>query len=211
MLAWPFSIPALILRDDYDHYAEFPDFPYAEGVPGSLLIDSERNAIKQDWTANLQAFVVPGIDGADRFGGRLVIDSGTRFGLDTETDLWFHSPSKGGTATTNAGLGDANLVYRFAETQNIQMRSGVGVNWLADGNRSGAGVNFTYGIEWFPSKPWTISSIIDAGTIGHGSLFHNRTTVGVMFGATEAYVGYDYLHIPGSVVQGPVGGIGWRF
>ena len=91
------------------------------------------------------------------------------------------------------------------------MRTGVAVNWLADQIRPEAGFNFTYGIEWFPRKPWTISSVIDAGKLGEASLFHNRSTVGVMLGATEAFVGYDYLQVDAAKIHGPVAGVGWRF
>ena len=209
IISAPFTIPALFLGDKYDHYTEFPDYPYAEDVPGSLLFDSENNAKKQSWTGNFQAVAIPGNDHVERFGGRLVLESGMRFGIDTEAGYLTRVRSNGGN--NSVWIGDANLVYRFAESEHVQMRTGIGVNWLSDQIRPEAGFNFTYGVDWFPRKPWTVSSIIDVGTLGQANLFHNRSTIGVMLGATEAFVGYDYLQINSAKIQGPVAGIGWRF
>ena len=60
-------------------------------------------------------------------------------------------------------------------------------------------------------KPWTILSAINAVRLGDASLFHNRSTVRVMLGATEAFVGYDYLQVDAAKIHGPVAGVGWRF
>lgn len=205
----PFVIPIMAIGDDYDHFTEFPDYPYANDVPGSLLIDSEADCKKQSWTGSIQSFAIPGTDDVHRFGGRVVLDSQSRFGMDSEASYWFRSHSD--QETTQAWIGDANLTYRFAESERVQMRAGIGINWLADQTRPEAGVNFTYGLEWFPRKPWTVATVIDVGSLGHGGLVHNRTTVGVMMGAAEAFLGYDYFQINDVNIQGPVAGLGWRF
>ena len=93
----------------------------------------------------------------------------------------------------------------------MQWRAGVGVNWLADQASPEVGVNFTYGFDWFPRRPWTLSSVIDVGTLGGSSLFHNRSTAGVMLGAMELFAGYDYFQIGTFNIHGPVAGIGYRF
>ena len=215
VISSPFTLPAMILNDDYDHYSAFPDFPYADDVPGSLLkssestIDSEEKPKKQPYSANLQLFGVPGVDNVDRLGGRLQLDSDLRVGIDTESNYWLGSRAGGGT--DHLWTGDANLVFRFAESEHIQFRTGVGVNWLADQTRPEAGFNFTYGFGWFPVRPWTVSSVIDCGTLGHGSLFHNRSTAGLMLGPCELFAGYDYFQLSSFHSQGPVAGVGWRF
>ena len=208
-LSVPFVVPPTILNDDYDHYTEFPDYPYAEGVPGSLLIADESNVKKQSWTGNLQLFAVRSSDDVNRFGSRLVLDSESRFGIDAEVNDWSDTSPLSGTS--HLWTGDANLVFRFAESPHFQWRTGVGFNWLADQTRPEAGINFTYGVEWFPRKPWTVSSVVDLGTLGQGTLFHNRTTVGAMLGPVEAFAGYDYFQIATARFHGPVAGLGWRF
>jgi hypothetical protein len=209
VLASPFTVPAMILGDDYDHFTEFPDYPYADDVPGSLLINSEFKGKKQTWSGNLQTFAIPGSQDLDRFGGRLLVENSDRIGIDTETNYWLQTHRHGGP--DHAWNGDFNVVFRWAESEHFPGRAGVGFNWLADQTKPEVGVNFTYGVEWFPVRPWTISTVIDAGTIGDSSLFHNRTTAGVMLGATEIFAGYDYFQLGTYNFHGPVAGVGYRF
>ena len=145
----------------------------------------------------------------DRFGGRLVLDTASRLGLDTETNYWHETFSNGGS--DQLWTGDANIVFRFAQSEKTQFRAGVGVNWLADSGIGDVGFNFTYGADWFPRKPWTVSTVFDMGTIGTGTLFHNRTTAGVMLGPVEAFAGYDYFQLGSAKFHGPVAGVGIRF
>ena len=92
-------------------------------------------------------------------------------------------------------LGDCNVVYRFAQHPNAQMRMGIGANWLKDNTRTDLGFNSTYGGDFFPRKPWVISAAIDWGTLGHARLFRFRTTAGVIVNRFETYAGYEYLDI----------------
>jgi len=208
-LASPFAIPCLLIGDDHDHFTEFPDYPYADDVPGSLLVNSEFKGTKQTWGGTLQSFAIPGSHDLDRFGGRLLLENADRIGIDTETDYLLQTHRHGGP--DHAWMGDFNVVYRFAESENMQWRAGVGLNWLADQTKPEFGINFTYGFDWYPRRPWTISSVIDAGTIGESSMFHNRSTIGVMLGPAELFAGYDYLQLGTAHVQGPVAGVGYRF
>ena len=207
-LSTPFTVPAGMLGDDYSTTAQYPDYPYADGLPGSMIkaVISDREA--HDWTGTAQLFNVYETKNIDRFGGRLVLESASRFGIDTETNYWAESGSIG---TDHLWTGDANVVFRFAESEHTQFRAGLGVNWLTDHAGTEAGFNFTYGADWFPRKPWTVSTVFDMGTIGGGSLFHNRTTAGVMLGPVEAFAGYDFFQIGSIHFHGPVAGLGWRF
>ena len=157
----------------------------------------------------LQAITVQDGAGIARYGGRLLLDSESRFGLDTETNYWTQSRTLGNQE--QLWTGDLNIVYRYAESEHFQWRAGAGMNWLADRGYNREGFNFTYGVEWFPAKPWTVSSVFDIGTLGSGTLVHNRTTVGVMMGPVEAFAGYDYFAVDKAHFQGPVAGLGYRF
>lgn len=204
----PFTVPVALLEDDYSTTARFPDWPYVDDLPGSLVKATEYDGSTHDWTGTLQAFSIQETDNIDRYGGRLVLESASRFGIDTESNYWVEP---GSTGTNHLWTGDANLVFRFAESERVQFRAGVGVNWLADHGAAEAGFNFTYGFDWFPRKPWTVSTVFDIGRVGGGSLFHNRTTAGVMLGPVEAFAGYDFFQIGSINFQGPVAGLGWRF
>jgi hypothetical protein len=209
ILSAPFSLPIRVAGDDWDHVTEFPDFPFADDVKGSLLVNNFDKVYKQSWTGTLQAIAIPQAHDIDRFGGRLLLDSASRFGIDTESNFW----TKGLISKPSDELwtGDANLVFRFAESERVQWRAGAGVNWLSDSARTNTGINFTYGFDWFPVRPWTVSSVIDFGSLGHAGLFHNRTTVGAMIGPTELFAGYDYFAVGSATFHGPVAGVGWRF
>lgn len=205
----PFSLPALLVGDDWDHVTEFPDYPYADDLPGSLLINSEYPGKRQDYKANLQLFAIPGSRDLDRFGGRLLLENADRIGIDTETDYWLQTHR--GDGPDHAWMGDFNVVYRFAESENMQWRAGIGFNWLADQSDTNFGINFTYGVDWFPRRPWTVSTVFDLGTIGESTLFHNRTSVGLMMGAVEVFTGYDYFQLGTANFYGPVAGMGYHF
>lgn len=208
-LASPFLLPAALLQDDYDHITEFPDYPYAEGVSGSLLHNNSDEIKKQSWMGTVQTFVIPQAHDLDRIGTRLLLDSTSRFGIDTESNYW--TQNLGGGHHDQLWTGDANLVFRFAEGERMQWRVGVGVNWLSDDVRNEAGFNFTYGFDWFPARPWTVSSVMDLGSLGRSTMFHGRTTVGAMIGQAEVFAGYDYFQIDNAEFQGPVAGLSWRF
>ena len=60
-------------------------------------------------------------------------------------------------------LGDVNVVYRCAQIPILQMRTGLGMNWLADEFGSDVGFNFTYSGDFFPADPWLVSAGINWG------------------------------------------------
>ncbi|MFO1046011.1 MAG: hypothetical protein U0941_29890 [Planctomycetaceae bacterium] len=204
----PFTLTKSIIESEESDGLSFLDFPYANDLPGSMVNDPAESIATDKLSGTLQAFVIPETDDMIRYGGRLLVESSNRFGIDTETNCWTESLNSG---NSQLWIGDANLVYRFAQSEITQCRAGIGVNWMADSAGAEAGFNFTYGFDWFPRKPWTISTTFDAGTLGGSSLFHNRTTAGVMLGPVEAFAGYDYFKVGSTNFHGPVAGLGWRF
>jgi hypothetical protein len=194
-----------MVGDEYVLEADFPAYPYADDFPGSLILTSPYEPDRQSWTGTLQLFGVQETHNIDRYGGRLVLDSASRFGLDTEANAWIENSS------SQLWTGDVNLVYRFAQSEKVQFHAGVGVNWLGDTHGAEAGFNLTYGVEWYPRRPWTISTVFDVGKLGGGTLFHNRTTAGVMMGPVEAFAGYDYFQLGSVNFHGPVAGLALHF
>ncbi len=186
----PIWFPMALLDDDYSKGCRFPCSPY-DGTSGYLIRDYSPNP--RLWSARLDAEYVNDFDGLEQLGGHLLLDTASRFGLDASASQFEEGLGRG--CRDRLWLGDANLVFRFAQSEWAEFRTGLGVNWLDDCQGDDLGFNFTYGADFFPRKPWVISSAIDAGTLGHAGLFRFRATGGVVFHGVEVYTGYEYLDI----------------
>jgi hypothetical protein len=137
------------------------------------------------------------------------LDTTIRWGLDTEFGM--RRENLGTIGNDSLWTGDANLTFRFAQSPQLFMRTGIGVNWLSDRFGTEAGLNFTYGAEWFPADPFIVTSTMDVGTIGHTDLLHFRTELGLIHSAWEPFVGYDYFAISGSGSHEIVAGLRFWF
>jgi hypothetical protein len=137
--------------------------------------------------------------------GQLILETTSRVGLDTSIQYLHERMPDGGFDSLT--LGDCNLVYRVAQHPQAQVRMGIGANWLTDAAQTDLGFNFTYGGDFFPCKPWVISTAIDWGTLGHAGLFRFHTTAGVIVNRFETYVGYEYLDIGTTQTNALIAGV----
>ncbi len=144
------------------------------------------------WGCQVRTDYLDDFDRLSGVGGQFLLETTSRWGVDVSFQQFHEQLSSGDDHLT---LGDCNVVYRFAQHSHGQMRTGIGVNWLDNDGRTDLGFNFTYGGDFFPRKPWVLSSEIDWGTLGHAGLFRFRTTAGVVLDRFETYVGYEYLDI----------------
>ncbi|MEW4487683.1 hypothetical protein AB1L42_06350 [Thalassoglobus sp. JC818] len=193
----PWWVPAAIIEEDGLCEASYQKYPYAAEDSGFLLINTESPTVKP-FTLQLGSEYATDFSGLERIGNRIQWDTSSRFGVDTEWNYWNETTPHGNDTLWN---GDFNLTYRFAQSESVQMYSGIGVNWLS-GSSSDAGVNFTYGIDLFPSNPFVIRGVIDAGTIGDADLYHAKASFGWIYKHLEVSTGYDFLHIGDSNLQG---------
>ena len=128
-----------------------------------------------------------------------------RFGFDATLNRLQEELPGGGADELYRG--DANLLFRFAQSERLQLRAGGGFNWLSDNLGSNYGFNFTYGGDWFPHRPWIVSAEIDLGTLGNATLFHTRATVGALLFKSEVYAGVDHLSIGNTNLTNLIGGV----
>ena len=135
----------------------------------------------------------------------LLISTASRFEFDTRFQHLAERLAGGGE--DQLWNGDCNVTIRFAQSDFAQFRMGLGFNWLNDPARTDLGFNFTYDADIFPAKPWILSSVLDAGTLGHAGLFRFRSTVGVIHKSLEVYTGYEYTDIGTVHWNGLVGGV----
>ena len=204
----PYWLPHFALEDNWSTWPEFPAGPYADGTPGYLVIDSQAEGPTAGWS--LRETFLYGTDFGDLSwsGTRIVLDTASRFGFDTSWNRWVEQrPGRDDSLMT----GDFNVVVRFAQSEQLQFHSGLGVNWLADHGSGEAGFNFTYGFDWLPQRPWVVSASLDAGTLGHASFYHGQFSVGAVWRRVELFTGYDATWIGGATLDGVIGGVRFWF
>ncbi|WP_425395807.1 hypothetical protein [Aeoliella sp.] len=193
-VAAPYWGPYALLNDsDCERFGGYSDC-YSEGG----YKDTELFYRSTDFVSSARAQLEYGTNFNDMqtFGSRLQLDIPLwRLALDTSWNNYYEDLP---TGTDELALGDANLVFRFAQNELMQWRSGLGINWLSD-SRSKVGFNFTYGFDVLPVGPWIWSSDFDIGKLGSSTLFRARTTVGVHLGKRcsdgELYTGFEYVDI----------------
>lgn len=200
----PFWAPPAMLGDEGDP-GYFPDHPYDDAA-GSLLFDKEPSGA-HDTQIILQGQYGDDLGGVSHANGRLIIDTAWRFGIDTE----FFYRHEDGVADDELWTGDFNFIWRFAQSEPLQFRTGIGFNWLADRVDDDYGFNFTYGADLFPGDPWVLSGTIDWGRIGEATLFHGRTTIGVTQNGFGVFTGYDYFNVGGAGLHAWITGVELRF
>ncbi len=205
----PYAFPYAVLEHEDPWSVEFSRFPYDDGHDGYLIIDPESGLDREDWLgARVYSEYGSDFAGLSRIGGRALFETTFRLGIDTE---WNHWSERTPAGRDELWTGDVNLILRFAQSETIQFRSGLGVNWLSDQLGGEAGFNFTYGVDVFPGDPFVLESTIDWGRIGDAGLFHVRGTAGVIWKGLEIYTGYDYLKIGDADLHGLIGGLALWF
>jgi len=207
----PWWGPHMAVSDKFGIRADFEPYPYFDDAYGPITFeyqdDIEPFYHHERWGGRYTQEYGSDFNGLTRVGGRLMFDTSTRFGIDTEWNTYFEDALTGPEDLT---IGDVNLVYRFAQHEQIQFRSGLGMNWSADGEDEDAGFNFTYGVDVFPVKPWTLEATVDWGRLGETDLLHLRCGAGAMWDRFQIMTGYDYRRIGGVRLDGFfVGGAMW--
>ena len=205
MVTSPFWGPAHLVEDHYDCAGYFPDFPYQQDADGYMMRDPWVPVEPRTWSLRLRGDYVDNFDAVSSVGGHLLWESTHRLGIDSEAR--FLQEDLGVTGSDELWMGDANLVFRFAESPHLQMRAGLGLNWLSDASDNDFGINFTYGGDWYPVQPLIVSAELDVGRLGRATYFHGRFTTGIQWRRFEVFTGYDYLDVGTVQIQGLVSGL----
>jgi hypothetical protein len=199
----PISVPIVVLDDRYDRVPDFPIAPYQGAADGYLRMTAPTD-VSREWAGRLSIDGGSDFDDLFTLNGRLQLESQNRWGLDAS---WSHLSERVGSGRDDLTLGDANVVFRFAQGSAAQFYTGLGLNWLTDRGDVDAGFNFTYCADWFPAEPFVVSSSLDLGTLGGATLFRSRTTIGAMIDRFELYGGFDYLNVEGVDVPTGIAGL----
>jgi len=201
VFVFPWAIPIAALDDRYGP-ADFPPAPYS-GTPGHLAVYSSADDLRT-WGGSVSAAYGTDFKDLDWSSVRLRLDTSSRLGLDTEWHQWVEQVPGG---HDSLATGDFNLAFRFAQSDHMEFHTGIGINWLADSDQGDVGFNFTYGFDWFPVKPWTVSTTFDMGSLNDAGFFHGRVGLGVVWGRCEFFSGYDYHRIGAVTLDGLLVGL----
>src|SRR5262249_21817624 len=150
----PWMLPHAILGDCLRDESRFLRYPYADGMCGSMSIDhynpnhSPEEGEAHDakcWLARVTLDESNDFRGLNRVHTQLLVDTFCRLGLQTEW-FWLHETCCC-NRTDDLALGDVTLVFRFAQNEWVQMRSGLGLRMLFDRQDAEFGFNFTYAAD----------------------------------------------------------------
>jgi len=213
VVAAPFCLPRSAIDDESFEPGRFDRYPFYDCNPGLMRVDRDDcdgpdpliSTKAYHWLVRFRTEYTESFDDLSRTGGQLLWDTSSRWGIDTQFDNLRESRDL--QPDDDLWIGDANWVYRFAQSPRVQMRTGIGFNWLKDDSKSDFGFNFTYGGDFFVKKPLVVSTEIDWGLLGNANLFRGRVTTGIAWHRCELYTGYEHLKIGSMELNGLVAGI----
>ncbi len=204
----PWWVPHQIFDHGFDEPAYFLRYPYWHDESGAMFISQPEGARLRTCQIELGLEYAATFDDLSAVNGHVRLSTTSRFDVETNwSDLTQKTPAGHDQAT----IGDAEVLFRFAQSEQVQFRSGLGANWLEDHQGLVGGFNFRYGVDVFPIKPWQFTALVDAGELGKAGLIHLRTTGGLCFNRWEIYTGYDYRKIGSVEFDGPVAGVMFRY
>jgi hypothetical protein len=210
VIALPFAAPRWILDDDSFGACSFAPYPYAGGggywrAPGS----AGETAAGSRWSARGRAELGSDLDGLTRLGGRMRVEHASRFGLDLALDRW--SEDLSGSATDELWLGDARLLYRFAQGERAAFHVGGGLSWLDDDAGEDLGFALAYGAEIHPVWPFVLDAEADIGRVGSATRVHGRAGLAWALGRLEVGLVLDAWSFDGASLESVGIALGGRF
>ncbi|MCK6445234.1 MAG: hypothetical protein L6Q99_02485 [Planctomycetes bacterium] len=190
----PVALPRSLLGDDGRASARFRASP-GDGGSGYWMSVGTEGADAR-WSFRPRFELGTDFDAIERLGLSLVAEHASRFGFDATWSRFDEELANGDTDELE--LGDANFVYRFAQSPRSAWRAGLGVNWLDDAESTDLGVNFTYAADFLPSEHTTLAIETDFGSLGDAGLAHARISAGYVLGPVELCASWDGWRIGGA-------------
>ena len=102
----PFWAPHAVLDDDFSVSRSFLQFPYEDEL-GYMTLDSGKRL-----SAQFSSDYATEFNDLDQIGGRLLVDTAARWGVDTEMKYFQETVPR--ATRDSLWLGDCNLTFRFA-------------------------------------------------------------------------------------------------
>jgi hypothetical protein len=216
VVAAPWAAPHALLDPGLKVDGAFTRYPFAAPDTGLVVLNREDGPrvgrppyFERDdtewYSVRAAAEVGNDFDGLTRVGLRLFLDTDTRFGIKTDWDYYSERLSCG--CRDELWVGDVTATFRFVQNERIVMHTGFGGRFLLDHGEDRGGINFLYGFDAFPVRPWHVFGSVEVGTLSAATVWRVRGGVGANWTHAELFAGYDYLEIGGTALQGPFVGL----
>lgn len=225
----PYAFPGAPYENGIDGYVRIagitPALPDATASqhPGQRFLGNStavRVATEGSWIdADMQ-----------RFGLSLLVSTSSRVEIGTDWSLFTEKVHPGDPDFPNGGtdrlwLGTIDGSFLFAQGPHSQFRTGLGLRVrsgspvgvspnelginLVPGSASGYeyGINFLYGMDFYPVRPLILSMRGDVGNVGDGFIARARASAGAIVGHVELFGGYDNTWYRDQSWGGPVVGL----
>ncbi len=199
------SIPIQSYPAESPPVMTFAEFPYAGGWQGYMMYSNWEVPVLKKTSGRISFEYGSDFDDIDRWTGDFQFEGARGWGIDADWNYYTERLAPG--LQDNLHLGDINVFYRAVQTEKLQWRFGLGINWLDTRDVGEMGLNGTLKLDWFPVKPIVFSGELDYGRLGDAEMFHGGFSLGVMMNRVELFSGYDYRKIGQVELEGPVFGI----
>jgi hypothetical protein len=168
------------------------------------------------WAAQLQADIAFIDNNTWRVRPRFRLFTPSRFELDGELAYYHESLSVDDQRLLKRtidwlGMGTGHISYRFAQSQAVQFRAGIGPRFLVTPDDSELGFDTVYSFDAFIHDPLVLSGSIGLGSVGRAFVSDFRIQLGFVFSGVELYGGYEHVQIGHAPLGGPLAGLRYWF
>ncbi len=219
ILAWPWTLPSLLVEGTTRNLGLFSGPPYANGAAGHMTIVRLEDPT-QDFddiaqlpgkkagrhvTFGLSLDYAYDLDALHHAGLVASVDTSLRLGLMTRwTAVLEPLP---GRVLDRLVFGSIDLCIRHVQHEHVEMHTGLGLSLMIDLDRVDKGIDFFYSVDVFPVRPLVVSAWVALGNLGNAFTVHGRAQLGFTFVGIEVHAGYQVWQIGRVIMQGPVAGI----
>jgi hypothetical protein len=199
VLFFPWTLPAAVVREyNVDGYS-IPVYPYADEPAYTVGGEDAPSEVKR--VARLRLRLGATARSPQLVSGTLATQLDFSLPFTLRLDYRLFAEADGGTRSY-AGLGNAEVLYRFAESAALCFFTGAGYVQWADVSGLSHGFGLIYGFEAFPIRPITFGSRLSIGKLGASYSFQWRSYIGVMISRYEVQVAYDHVDVGGAQLGG---------